>query len=149
MGRGTFTGGEEWEITALAVSPDQVMTFLMVTREGVRVFGAGMGGPALEENRLLSLSWGRSDDFTGLVVRAAPSVARLLVTFGAEKPTELPLFGIPGCDGVRVAGFGTAGTQNVAITVSGRDRHGDVLETQDVFVSSRPARSPDGGWTGS
>ncbi|QIY99309.1 hypothetical protein HEP87_42030 [Streptomyces sp. S1D4-11] len=147
VAQGVFPSGEDWQLT-VTVRPDNVMTMLSVTRQGAAVFGGGMGGPALGENETLNLYWGREGDFLGVVVRAAETVAQLTLAVGSAEPTEVQLYPIPRCPGVKVAALGLTVDSAEEISLSARDEDGHMVETRSLPVAppARPAGTHGGGW---
>lgn len=131
VARGSFSSGEDWEITA-AVLPDDVMTILAVTRQGAQIFGGGMGGPPVWDDQVMNLYWGLEDGFLGLVIRVVDPGIRLWVTVRSADPRELFLHPIPRRPDIRVAAFGLTVTGSTPVSVSAEDESGETLATFTV-----------------
>lgn len=95
------------------------------------------------------MMWSPREDFLGVVVRTAASVAHLTLTVGSAEPTELQLYPIPHCPGVNVAAFGLTVDSVEEISLSARDEDGHMVETHSLPVAppARPAGTKGEGWT--
>jgi hypothetical protein len=162
VSRGETPDGAQWTIKVGGIRPDCLTLMEIEFADGRRGAGGGLGGPALTADRLMNMSWHRSDSgITFVVGRVHPSVAsvRVHVTGAEFSAVDLEPAGDPAQFGVRFVGAVLSpAARPVAIwalngsgeLVDREDLSGqnDVLDRSDDFGRDATGRteSTGGGW---
>ena len=162
VSRGESAGGAQWTIRVGGTRADCLTLMEIEFADGRRGAGGGLGGPALATDRLMNVSWHRSDSGVTFVVgRVHPSVVRVRVhlTDAGLSAIDLVPAGDPNLFGVRFVGTVLPpAARPVAIRAldgSGEPVDGDDLSGQNGVLDRVEDFGPDaagrtepagGGW---